>query len=55
MKPQPTNCEAHWVFALGFSVLYDINNNYVILTWLPSVHASRSLVLVNGAAEMLCL
>lgn len=41
-KPQPTNCEAHWVFALGFDVLPDLNNNYVILTWLPSVHASRS-------------
>ena len=41
-KPQPTNCEAHWFFALGFDVLPDINNNYVILTWLPSVHASRS-------------
>ena len=40
-KPQPTNCDAHWFFALGFDVLPDKNNNYVTLTRLPSVHASH--------------
>lgn len=50
-KPQPTNCEAHWVFALGFNVLPDINNNYVILTWLLSVHASGSTCACKWCCE----
>lgn len=41
-KHQPTNCVARWLFALGFHVLPGKNNNYVILIWLPSVHASHS-------------
>lgn len=53
-KPQPTNCQAHWLFALGFSVLPDKNNNYVIRIWLPSVHASRSTCAYKRCCSVSC-
>lgn len=54
VKYQPTNCVAHWLFVLGFSVLPDKNNNYVILLWLPSVHASHSACDCKGFYNVNC-